>query len=379
MEKLKLEQELKEAFYWFHRHPELSYEEYETTEKIKELLGGKGVEILPLSLETGVAAVIRGREEGPVAAIRCDIDGLPIIEETGLEYRSEYLGKMHGCGHDFHMAVILGAAFLLKEQTDSLKGTVKVIFQPAEESSLGALKIIETGVLDDVEAIFGIHAEPNLPAGTLGISEGSVTAAVDRFRIKVTGCGCHGAQPDDGIDPVVISAAIIMSVQSIVSRNLNPFSPGLVSITRIEGGTTWNVIPKDVMLEGTVRTLQKEDRKLIRARLKDLAYRTAEAYGGTAEMEWIPGPPAACNDPFYTRLSIEEAKKAGYLIEQAKKSMGGEDFAFYQETIKGCFIKVGTGIGHPIHHPEFQAAPEAIMPAACYIADLTREALRSLT
>ena len=176
-----MKDKLVQWFEWFHRHPELSYEEYGTTEKIREILTGAGVEILPYKLETGLVAVIRGEKPGMVQALRCDIDALPTLEETNLPYASECKGKMHACGHDFHIVSGIGCAILLNERKADLKGTVKVIFQPAEESSLGALKILETDVMNDVEQIWGIHADPTNEVGVLGIREGYVTAAVDRF------------------------------------------------------------------------------------------------------------------------------------------------------------------------------------------------------
>ncbi len=361
---------LKEIFYDFHKHPELSYEEYETTAKIKELLEAGGIEILPLPLETGVVAIIRGGKPGPVSAIRCDIDALPIQEETMLPYQSLNAGKMHACGHDFHMTAILGAAFLLQQKKEELSGCVKVIFQPAEEAPLGAAKIVETGVMEDVEAIFGLHACAEEPVGTLGISEGSVMAAVDQFIVRFRGVGCHGGHPDDGTDPIVMMAATIMSLQSIVSRNIDPFSPAVVSVTRVEAGNTWNVIPSEAVLEGTTRSMDKKEWTLIRKRLEELAVNTARAYGGEAEVEWIPGPPPTVNDPVLTKLARDCAAEAGFLVVPEEKSMGGEDFALYLEKINGCFVKVGTGVGYPIHHPQFEVDPEAITPAAAYMANL---------
>ncbi len=365
--------DLKEIFYHFHKYPELSYEEYETTAKIKELLQAEGVEILPLPLETGVVAIIQGGKPGPVSAIRCDIDALPIQEETALPYRSVHEGKMHACGHDFHMTVILGAALLLQEKREELSGCVKVIFQPAEEAPLGAAKIVETGVMEDVEAVFGLHACADEPVGTIGISEGSVMAAVDQFVVRFRGVGCHGGHPDDGTDPIVMMAAAIMALQTIVSRNIDPFSPAVVSVTRVEAGNTWNVIPGEAVIEGTTRSMDKKEWALIRKRLEELVVNTARAYGGEAEVEWIPGPPPTVNDPVLTELAKKCAIEAGFSVVPEEKSMGGEDFALYLEKIKGCFVKVGTGVGYAIHHPQFQVDSEAIVPAAAYMAKLAAD------
>ena len=365
-----LEKKLAEWFEWFHRHPELSYEEYETTDKIREVLTEAGVEILPCALETGLVAIVRGAKEGPVQALRCDIDALPIREETNLPYASEYEGKMHACGHDFHITAGIGCAVLLNERKDELAGTVKIIFQPGEESSLGALKVLETDVMEDVERIWGLHADPTNEAGTLGIREGYVTAAVDRFVITVKGVGCHGAHPDDGVDPIPAAAGIIQALQTIVTRNINAFHPALISVTRLTAGNTWNVIPEEAVLEGTVRTMSLEDRILFERRLREIAQGTAAAYGASAEAEWIAGPPATYNDGSMAEESIQKARKLGLNVVPEESSMGGDDFAFFEENIPGCYIKVGTGKGQLIHQPGFCVDKAAIWLAAEYLAEL---------
>ena len=211
-----LEQYLIENFQWFHRHPEMPYEEVQTTAKIRELLTRAGIEILPYPLKTGLIAVVRGeKKEGKelVTALRCDIDALPIVEQTDLPYKSETEGYMHACGHDLHITAGIGAAILLQERKAQFRGMVKFIFQPAEEESHGALKILETDVMDDVPYIWGFHADPTNAVNVIGIREGYVTAAVDRFVITITGVGCHGAHPDDGIDPILTGAAIVQGLQ----------------------------------------------------------------------------------------------------------------------------------------------------------------------
>ncbi len=365
-----MEEKLIDWFEWFHRNPELSYEEYCTTAKIREILTKAGVEILPCELETGLVAVIRGEKQGIVQALRCDIDALPIDEETGLIYASECKGKMHACGHDFHIVSGIGCAIFLNERKADLAGTVKVIFQPAEESSLGALKILETDVMDDVEKIWGIHADPTNEAGVLGIREGYVTAAVDRFVITVKGVGCHGAHPDDGIDPIPAAAAIVQALQTIVTRNINAFRPSLISVTRIEAGNTWNVIPETAALEGTVRTMDREDRELFEKRMEEIAENTAGAYGAEAGVEWIPGPPATYNDGVMVQKSIRIAKKCGFTIVPEETSLGGDDFAFFEDRIPGCYIKIGTGKGQLIHQPGFKVDESVILPAVEYLTEL---------
>ncbi len=369
-EGIGMEKQLIEWFEWFHKNPELSYEEYNTTAKIREILTQAGLEILPFELETGLVAVIRGKEPGPVSALRCDIDALPIVEETELSYASCHEGKMHACGHDFHITAGLGCALLLNERKEELAGTVKIIFQPAEESSLGALKILETPVMEDVEEIWGIHADPTNEAGVLGIREGSVSAAVDRFVVTVKGNSCHGAHPDDGVDPIPVAAAIVQAFQTIVTRNINAFHPGLISVTRMEAGNTWNVIPESAVLEGTVRTMDRKDRVLVEKRMKEIAENTAKAYGAEAEVKWIPGPPAVFNDALMVEKSIQTAHECGFDVVPEEASMGGDDFSFYEERIPGCYIKIGTGKGQLIHQPGFQVNEKVIWPTVKFLTKL---------
>lgn len=375
MEQKVLEQKLTDFFEELHSHPELSYEEYETTERIKRELHAAGIEILQTPLKTGVVAIIRGAQPGKTYGLRCDIDALPIMEETELPYKSEIPGKMHACGHDFHTAAVLGTALLLQERKEKLHGNVKILFQPAEESSHGAETVLQTGILSDVEAIFGLHTAAYLPVGTLGIRAGSVMAAVDRFELNITGTGCHGGHPDEGVDTILVAASVIQALQSIVGRNLNPFHTGVVSVTRIHGGNTWNVIPDKVELEGTVRSMDKEDRVFIERRMRGIAENIAAAYGAKAELLWYPGPPATVNEETWSAFAEDVAKECGYEVVPQRNSTGGEDFAFYLEKIPGCFINVGTGVGYPNHHPQFYADEAALAPAAEYFARLLEEAL----
>ncbi len=231
-----LEEELINLYHILHQNPELSNEEFETTDMIKKLLKEVDIDVLHTDLKTGLIAEVKGNPNGPIVAIRCDIDALPINEENVLSYKSKNNGKMHACGHDFHMAAILGAAYLIKKSQRDLIGTVRFIFEPSEESSNGAKKIINTGALENVEAIFGLHNVPNLDVGIMGIKSGAMTAAVDRFEIKIFGVGSHAAKPEKSIDPIIISSNIISALQTIISRNVNPINDALLSITHIESG-----------------------------------------------------------------------------------------------------------------------------------------------
>lgn len=373
-----LEEELIGLFHEFHRYPELSNEEFETTKKIKELLGQVDIEVLDLPLKTGLVAQVKGNPNGPVVAIRCDIDALPIIEETSLSYKSLSNGKMHACGHDFHTAVVLGAAYLVKKYQGSLIGTVKFIFQPGEESGDGAEKIISTGALDDVDAIFGIHNVSDFEVGVMGLKEGAMTAAVDRFEIKITGVGSHAAKPEKSVDPIIISTNIINALQTIVSRNISPTDKALLSVTHVESGNTWNVIPETAYIEGTVRTLDEHTRELIPERMKALVEGIAKSYGGNAELIWHSGSPATKNDEEWTNFASKLGRIMGYDVKRITMGLEGEDFAYYQKEIPGVFIVVGTGISEAHHHPEYTVDEKAIIKCSRYFSRLAESALKKI-
>ena len=330
-----LEDKLIEVYRKLHEYPELSNEEFKTTNMIKKLLTDVDIKVIDLNIETGLVAEIKGNPKGPVIAMRCDIDALPITEETELKYKSRINGKMHACGHDFHTAVMIGAAYLIKKYEKSLIGTVKLIFQAGEESADGAKNIIATGVLDDVDVIFGIHSIPDAAVGVLGIKERAVTAAVDRFEINIHGIGSHAARPEKSIDPIVIATNVIVALQTIVSRNINPKDKALLSVTHIESGNTWNVIPENAYIEGTVRTLDEKVRELIPKRMKEIIESIAEAFDGSAELIWHSGSPATNNDEYWTSFCGDVGRRMGYKIKRTSMGLEGEDFAYYQKKIKG--------------------------------------------
>ncbi|HFU7088972.1 TPA: M20 peptidase aminoacylase family protein [Bacillus cereus] len=359
-----------------HEHPELSYEEFETTKAIKNWLEEKNITIINSNLETGVIAEISGNSNGPLIAIRADIDALPIQEETNLPYASKINGKMHACGHDFHTAAIIGAAYLLKEKESSLSGTVRFIFQPAEESSNGACKVIEAGHLHGVQAIFGMHNKPDLPVGTIGIKDGPLMAGVDRFEIEIHGVGTHAAVPDAGVDPIVASSQIVMALQTIVSRNISSSHNVVVSVTNIHSGNTWNVIPEKATLEGTVRTFQTETREKIPALMKRIIQGVSDALGVKTEFRFYAGPPAVHNDTSLTNLSTQVAETMNLNIISPTPSMAGEDFSFYQQEIPGSFVFMGTSGTHEWHHPSFTVDERALPISAEYFALLAEKALK---
>ncbi|MBE1445356.1 amidohydrolase [Paenibacillus sp. OAS669] len=351
-----------------HRYPELSMQEVETTRKIKQFLLNEGITVLPLELPVGVLAEIVGDEDGPIVALRADIDALPVQEETGLPYASEIAGKMHACGHDFHTAAILGAAVLLKRHASKLRGKVRLLFQPAEEKGTGARAMIEAGALEGVEAIFGMHNKPELPVGTIGLSAGPLMASVDGFKIKVHGKGGHAAVPDAAIDPIVAASAIVGGIQTAVSRNTSPFDRAVVSICSFHAGTTWNVIPDLAVLDGTVRTFRQEVRHDMPDRLHRIAMGIAAGYGAEAELSWFSGIPTVNNDAAAVETVRYAAEALKLQVAEAIPSAGGEDFAHYQEKVPGCFIWMGTSGTEEWHHPKFTLNDEALVPSAALFA-----------
>jgi len=353
-----------------HQYPEVAFEEKETTRRLTNWLEEAGIPVLPLNLETGVVAEITGAHPGPVIALRSDIDALPVTEETNLSFESKVPGKMHACGHDFHMAATLGAALLLNEQKENLHGSVRILFQPAEEVAEGAEWITERGALEGVSAIFGMHNKPDLPVGTIGIKSGSLMASVDRFEITFKGVGGHAGIPHETVDPIIIASQYVLAAQTILARKIDLFHNAVLSITHIEGGSTWNVIPDTVMLEGTVRTFQPEARQQIEYWMKKMAESTAEGQGGKVDFSWMPKMPTVQNDTAYKEVLWQTAAELGYKPIEAEPSSGGEDFAFYQEHVPGFFVWMGSNGAKQWHHPEFTVDEAAIKVASEYFANL---------
>ena len=371
-----MKKKLVEIFQWLHRHPELAMNEYKTTEYLKKILLDAGVKLQDTTLKTGLIAVI-GTGKAPFIALRADIDALPIQEQTNLPYASETPGVMHACGHDFHASCMLGAALLLKERENALHGTVKVIFQPAEEVNRGADLLADTGILDDVKLFLAGHTYPWYPAGTIGIRQGPVMASADRFCVRINGRGCHAANPNMGIDPIPALAAVISAFQTIVSRRIDPFESAVVSVTKVNAGNTWNVIPESAFLEGTVRAMTEEVRNDIGKSMESLAKITAKAYGCEAEFEYEKGPAPVINDTDICKSAEIVAKELGLNVEINPPSMIAEDFSRYLKIAPGAMFRIGTGGGFDNHHPSFTADPAALLPAAKFFAELAERELRN--
>ena len=350
-----------------HRLPELMYEEVRTSELVRQTLDELGISYQHPFAKTGVVASV-GKGQGPCVALRADIDALPIHEETDVDFRSEVDGKMHACGHDCHTAMLLGAARLLKQHEDQIDGTVKLIFQPAEEGGAGGKRMRDEGALEDVLRIFGLHVWPQLPTGTFGSRPGVFLAASGFLEMTVRGRGGHAATPHFAIDPVTVSAQIITELQTIVSRELDPLVSGVVSITAIHGGDACNVIPETVALKGTVRSLSMEGLKHLQKRVKEIASHIAAAHRCEVETEF-PGNdyPATVNDARCWEVAKELASELTGQdnVHELPAMMGGEDFAYYTEQVPGCFVAIGVGNEQQgatfgLHHPRFKVDEDAL-------------------
>lgn len=356
-----------------HQYPELSNQEFETTKKIREVLKSYDITVLDFPLKTGLIAEIKGQSFEKIVVLRSDIDALPILEESGVEYSSKHSGIMHACGHDFHLSAALGAAILLKQNQAQLKGTVRILFQAAEETGIGAVDILNTKALDNAEIIFGIHNDPTLPVGELGTKAGALTAGVDRFEIKISAKGTHAARPHDGNDPIIIAAHIVNTLQSIISRNVASHENAVVSITQIHAGTTWNVIPDNAYLEGTVRTFNAEIRTLIAERFKTIIQGIASTFNAQIDLIWHEGPPSVMNTPEWIAYTLDIGNQYGFKTKLVEASPIGEDSAFYQQKIPGVFVMVGSGGPYPLHHPKFKVDDSVLFPTAYYLAQLAKQ------
>ncbi|CAJ1315211.1 amidohydrolase [Paenibacillus sp. PK4536] len=369
-----LQQQLIDIRRHIHRHPELSGEEVQTTADIREWLEAADIRILNFpDLATGVIAEIGTGES--LVALRADIDALPVQEETGLPFASEIAGKMHACGHDFHTASLLGAAYLLKEQEHHLQGRVRLIFQPAEEKAKGAQQVIASGALEGVQAIFGLHNKPDLPVGTVGIREGALMAAADGFIVEVTGVGTHAAVPEAGIDPIVVSAHIVTALQSIVSRNVGSQQGAVISVTQLNSGHVWNVIPDLAVLQGTIRTFDEQVREHVLSRFEQVVEGVGTAFGTSATVKWLAGPPPVLNDGQWTGVAKLAAEQSQLQVVEPAVSPASEDFSFYQKEVPGVFIFVGTSGPQEWHHPSFDVDERALSGTATFLANTARNAL----
>lgn len=359
-----------------HRNPELSGQEIATTARLRHWIESAGLRLLPYDLATGVVAEVGKGEK--VIALRADIDALPIEEATGAPFSSRHKGVMHACGHDVHSSVILGAALLLKARETQLTGRVRLLFQPAEENFTGARMLIQAGVLHGVSAIFGMHNEPGLPVGTFATRGGPFYANVDRFVIGVKGKGAHAARPHEGVDAIVLASQLVTAFQNITSRNIDTLESAIVSVTRIQGGNTWNVLPEKVELEGTIRTHSADVQRQVEGHIRQIAAGLAAAFGAEIEVTWFPGPTMLINDEKLAAFATEVAQAEGYKTQTAALHMGGEDFAAYLHQIPGAFVSIGSASEYGLHHPAFSPDEAMIEDAARYFSALAEKALQAI-
>ena len=353
-----------------HQHPELSFQEFETQAYVQKQLANMGIESSPLA-NTGLVALIKGNKpESRVVALRADMDALPIWETNDVPYKSQNPGVMHACGHDVHTASLLGTAYILQGIKDSFEGTVKLIFQPAEEKAPGGASImIKEGVLENPKpvSIFGQHVATNVPVGKIGFREGMYMASTDELYIKVIGKGGHGAMPDACVDPIVIASHIIVAMQQIISRNKNPKLPSVLTFGKIEGLGATNVTPDEVNIAGTSRAMDETWRAEGLEKMKKLAEGIADAMGGSAIFEVLKGYPFLQNNPELTRKA--KAAAIDYMgaenVVDLDLWMAGEDFAFYTHHVDACFYRLGIrnedrGITSGVHTPTFDIDEKAL-------------------
>lgn len=338
---------------YLHQHPELSYNEVNTTEFIKQELTKYGIEVFNNGKFTGVIGVLKGSAPGKTIALRADIDALPVKENTDLDFASVNEGCCHACGHDLHMTTLLAAARLLSKYSHQLQGTVKFFFQPAEEKLGGSETIINNGFLEDVDAIFGIHTWPDVPGGSIGIKKGPMMAGSDSFKITITAPGGHAAHPHKTPDPIAAAAYMITQLQTIVARELNPLDSAVITVGKMTAGTAANIIPSEVVLEGSMRYLLPETRKKIHESIKRIAEGTALSQRVHAETEIISGcGPVIGTDELVNMVELSAGKLLGTdkISILPAASMGSEDFSAYLAEKPGAFFRIGTGTDNPNSH-----------------------------
>ncbi|MEX1030643.1 MAG: amidohydrolase [Paenibacillaceae bacterium] len=362
-----------------HENPELSYQEHHTSTFIRALLESWGIEIIQGAPGTAVIGRIVSERSGPTVALRADIDALPIQDQKQCAYSSKVSKVMHACGHDAHTAVLLELAHWFTDHPEDWSGQILFVFQHAEEVCPGgAIGIVGSGVLDQVDVMYGVHLWTPFPVGHVYGAAGSVMAAADEFEIVVTGKGGHGGLPHTAIDSVLVGSHLVVNLQSIVSRSVNPTEPCVVSVGVIQAGTAFNIIADQCLLKGTVRTFNEEVRLEVRARLALIVKETAAMFGAQAVLEYRDGYPSVINDA-NEAIRFNDAATAVFGAEhvhEAPRLMAGEDFSYYLQKIKGCYMFVGAGnvekgIIYPHHHPQFDIDEEAMEQAAILLGTMT--------
>ena len=365
-----------------HTHPETAFEEERTSEFVAKKLAEFGIEVHRGLAKTGVVGTLRGRKGDRAIGLRADLDALHIHEQNGFSHKSQNQGRMHACGHDGHTVMLLGAAKYLAE-TKNFDGTVHFIFQPAEENEGGGRVMVEEGLFDKfpVESVYGLHNWPGMPVGSFGIRPGPQMAAYDIFEIVVTGKGAHGAIPHQGIDPVVVASQMVTAFQTIVSRNTHPLDAGVISVTQIHGGDTWNVIPEQVTLRGTTRSFKPEVQDRIEENMKRIAEGICAAMGATMSWRYERRYPSTINTEKEAAMAARVAGDvvgAKNVVLDPTPSMGSEDFAFLLQAKPGAYIWMGNGPdtnNRRLHSPHYDFNDEALPVGASYWARLAETIL----
>ena len=355
----KAKEELVRVRRYLHQHPEASMKEFQTTDYIRSYLDEKQIPWIPAG-ETGTVAVINGNTSGRVIGLRGDIDALEMDELRESPYCSQNPGLMHACGHDGHTASLLGAAVYLQEHRNEIPGTVKLIFQPGEENGKGARSVVESGSIDDVEGIFGLHVSSSLPTGTATIRKGVMSSANDKFKIRIKGKGCHGSAPQNGADALLAASALAQTLQTVISRESDPLKPTVMTIGILQSGTAFNILPENAYMEGSIRVLEEAQREINRRAIRRMAESTAEAYRCKADVEFEITAKVVYNDSFLTDVAVSASEKVlgdGMVTEQPL-SLGAEDFAEYLDVCPVTYLNVGSrneelGITAPHHHGNF--------------------------
>jgi amidohydrolase len=359
-----------EVRHHLHAHPELSYQEFETSKLVQQQLRSFGIDY-EIKAQTGVVGLIKGKNaDRRIIALRADMDALPITEENNIPYKSKTDGVMHACGHDVHTSCLLGAAKILNELRNDWEGTVKLIFQPGEEKNPGgASLLIKEGVLENPKpsAIFGLHVHPGLNTGKMSFRGGKVMASADELYMTIKGKGGHAASPHLCVDPILIASHLIIALQQVISRNNNPHNPSVLSITAINGGTTTNVIPDEVKLKGTFRAMNEEWRFKAHDLIRKMATDLVSSMGGKIDLLIDVGYPSVYNNEALNELAMEKASEfiGKNNVEETEKRMGAEDFGYYSQQIPGCFFRLGVmnkekGITSGVHTPTFNIDESAI-------------------
>jgi hippurate hydrolase len=364
-----------------HREPELGFDTESTAEKVLTALDG-----LPLDIETGVAengivATLKGKGDGPTVALRADMDALPIQEETGLPFSSEIEGRMHACGHDGHTSMLVGAAHALSQEDlrDSLSGAVKFVFQPAEEGGGGGKVMVDEGVVEDVSSIFALHLWPGLRFGMVATKAGPIMAAADAFEMEIRGSGGHGAMPHLAADAVVIAAQVVTALQTVVSREVDPVEPAVLTVGEIGAGTAFNIIPEKARLGGTVRTLNSDLRERMPERMEAVARGVAKGMRGDANLDYTFSYPVTVNDESAAGYALgvaEDLFGAHSVQELSNPSMTAEDFSYYLEDVPGAFIWLGVGEDvSGLHTPQLAFDEEILPRGSALLAALALQSL----